>query len=43
MQLKKFNWKRLRQECPCRRCGQRHETKQCVRRNGCKISRDYTV
>jgi hypothetical protein len=36
MQLKKQNWKKLRNEFPCRCCGKAHETKVCVEASGRK-------
>jgi hypothetical protein len=34
MQMKKQNWKKLKSEMPCRHCGNDHETKTCLKRNG---------
>lgn len=34
MQMKKQNWKKLRNQKPCRACGKDHETKHCVTRRG---------
>ena len=34
MQMKKQNWKRIRNVKPCMICGKDHETKICVTRKG---------
>ena len=36
MQLRKLNWKRIRGMSPCLSCGDSHETKCCINRNGKK-------
>lgn len=35
-QLKKQNWKKIRDKIPCMSCGENHPTKTCVRRDGVK-------
>jgi predicted NACHT family NTPase len=34
MQQRKVNWKRIRNDNPCRMCGRDHQTKDCLTRKG---------
>lgn len=39
MQLKKQNWKKIRNTTPCVKCGENHPSKMCITRNGKKKER----